>query len=153
MYSSGVTLANELPTYSGKFSRLLEEFQDWLNLPKTQFDPLTWIKSLDIGKVGGFVLSSLGTFFTFLGNILLVLVFLIFMLAGRGKLNAKLKVAYSADRSRQLFHVIDKIERQIEKYLAIKTVICVGSGFVVWRHPRRSSASISPSSSGSSPSS
>lgn len=132
MYSSGVTLANELPTYSGKLSRLLEEFQDWLNLPKTKLDPLSWIKNLDIGKVGGIVLTSLGTFFGFLSNLLLILVFLLFMLAGRGKLNLKLKAAYSADRSRQIVHVMDKVEREVEKYLALKTVISVLSGFVAW---------------------
>jgi len=132
MYSSGVTLANELPAYSGKLSRLLEEFEDWLNLPKTNLDPLSWIKSLDIGKVGGFVLTSLGTFFGFLSNLLLILVFLVFMLAGRGKLNVKLKAAYSADRSRQFVHVLDKIQLEVEKYLALKTVISVLSGIVAW---------------------
>jgi predicted PurR-regulated permease PerM len=132
MYSSGVTLANELPAYSSKLSSLLEEFQDWLNLPKTQLDPLSWIKGLDIAKVGGFVLTSLGTFFGFVSNILLILVFLVFMLAGRGKLNVKLKATYSADRSRQLVHVMDKIEREVEKYLALKTVISVLSGLVAW---------------------
>lgn len=132
MYSSGVTLANELPAYSGKLSTLLEEFQDWLNLPKTKLDPVTWIKTLDIGKVGGFVLTSLGTFFSFLSNILLILVFLVFMLAGRGKLNAKLKDAFSQDRSHRIGNVMDKIEREIEKYLALKTVICVISGIVAW---------------------
>ena len=91
MYSSGVTLANELPSYSGKLSSLLEEFQDWLNLPKTQLDPLTWAKSLDIAKVGTFVLNSLGTFVSFLSTIFLVLIFLIFMLAGRGKLDDKIR--------------------------------------------------------------
>jgi AI-2 transport protein TqsA len=132
MYSSGVTLAEELPLYSGKFSMLLEQIQTGLKLPKTQLDPLGWIKSLDIAKVGGFVLSSLGTFFNFLSNILLILIFLIFMLAGRGRLNAKLKAAYPADRSRQLVHIMDKIERETEKYLALKTVICVVSGVVAW---------------------
>ena len=129
MYSSGVTLAEELPTYGEKFSRLLGEAQDWLNMPKTQLDPLGWIKTLDIGKVGGFVLSSLGTFFSFLSNILLIL---IFMLAGRGRLNAKLIDAFPADHSRRLGHVLDKIEREIEKYLAFKTIICIVSGFVAW---------------------
>jgi len=132
MYSSGVTLAEELPTYGEKFSRLLGEAQDWLNMPKTQLDPLGWIKTLDIGKVGGFVLSSLGTFFSFLSNILLILIFLIFMLAGRGRLNAKLIDAFPADHSRRLGHVLDKIEREIEKYLAFKTIICIVSGFVAW---------------------
>lgn len=132
MYSSGVTLAKELPTYSGKLSTLLEEFQDWLNLPKTQLDPLSWIQTLDIGKVGGFVLSSLGTFFSFLSNILLILIFLIFMLAGRGRLNVKLQSAYPAEGSRRLGHVLNKIEREIEKYLAFKTIICIVSGFVAW---------------------
>jgi predicted PurR-regulated permease PerM len=55
------------------------------------------------------------------------------MLAGRGKLNAKLKDAFPAEgSSKRLGHVLDKIEREIEKYLAFKTIICVVSGFVAW---------------------
>jgi AI-2 transport protein TqsA len=132
MYSSGVTLANQLPSYSGRLSSLLQEFQDWLNLPKTTLDPLTWLKGLDIEKIGGVVLSSLGTFFGFVSNILLILVFLVFMLAGRGRLNSKLAAAYPPHRSGQLFRIMDKIEREIEKYLALKTVICIVSGLVAW---------------------
>jgi AI-2 transport protein TqsA len=132
MYSSGVKLAEELPSYSGKFSSLLDDVQTSLKIPKTQLDPLTWIKSLDIAKVGGFVLSSLGTFVTFLSNLLLILIFLFFMLAGRGRLNDKLRAAYPDHRSQTMLGLLDKVEREVEKYLAFKTVICIVSGFVAW---------------------
>jgi AI-2 transport protein TqsA len=132
LYSSGVTLANELPAYSGKFTRLLDEIQTGLKVPKTQLDPLSWIKTLNIEKVGAFVLSSLGTFFGFLSNILLILIFLVFMLAGRGRLNAKIKDAAAPERSHALTRILDHIEREVEKYLALKTVICIGSGLVAW---------------------
>ena len=132
LFSSGVTLAEEIPTYGSRFERLLDSVQQGLNLPKTKLDPVTWIKALDIEKVGGFVLSSLGTFFSFVSNIFLILIFLIFMLAGRGRINAKIESAFPPHRSRKVVEILVHIEREVEKYLALKTLICVGSGLVAW---------------------
>jgi len=127
-YSSGKSFAAEFPKYGQKFSSMLRSLLSGFKLPNVKWDPLAWVDSLDISQVGSLLLSSLGTFFSFFANLFLILIFLIFMLAGRGKLNIKIKNSLSPHRSSQLVKIIEHIDREIQKYLAIKTVICLASG-------------------------
>jgi AI-2 transport protein TqsA len=129
-YSSGATFAEALPTYTQKFTTLLNELQTELKMPQTNVDPLAWIKTLDINKVGSFFLSSVGTVVSFVGTLFLVLIFLVFMLAGKGKLNAKIKASFEANQAFQLTRIVDNIDAQIQKYLAIKTAMCILTGLL-----------------------
>ena len=129
-YSSGAIFADELPTYVQKLTGLLNELQTELRLSKTTVDPLSWLKNLDMNQVGSLFLSSVGTVFSFLSNLFLVLIFLVFMLAGKGKLNAKIKASFETRQASQLNHIIDNIDRQIQKYLAIKTAMCLLTGLL-----------------------
>lgn len=129
-YSSGETFAAEVPKYGQKFNRMIESLQVQLKLPKSKVDPLAWLGGLDITKIRSFFLSSVGTVMTFLSNLFLVLIFLIFMLAGRGKLNVKIKSSFDSRRSAQLIKIVENIDRQVQKYLALKTVSCIVSGLL-----------------------
>jgi predicted PurR-regulated permease PerM len=124
-YSSGASFAEALPTYTQKLTNFLNELQTELKLPQTNVDPLAWIKGLDISQVGSFFLSSLGTVVSFLSTLFLVLIFLVFMLAGKGKLNAKIKCSFEAQEAARLTRIVDNIDGQIQKYLAIKTGMCI----------------------------
>lgn len=127
-YASGETFASEIPNYGQKFTRMIESVQVQFKLPKSKVDPLAWLQGLDIEKIGSFFLSSLGTVMSFLSTLFLVLIFLIFMLAGRGKLNAKIKASFEPMRAAQLTTIVENIDRQVQKYLALKTVSCLISG-------------------------
>jgi len=127
-YSSGETFAAEIPKYGQKFSRMVESVQVQLNLPKSKLDPLAWLQGLDIQKVGSFFLTSVGTVMSFLATLFLVLIFLVFMLAGRGKLYAKIKASFEAKNAAHLTRIVENIDRQVQKYLALKTVSCIISG-------------------------
>jgi len=127
-YSSGETFAAEFPKYGQKLSGMLESLQASLKLPKAKWEPLAWVESLDISKVGPLFLSSLGTILSFLSNLFLILIFLVFMLAGRGKLNIKVKKSFHPERASQVNRIIENIDHQVQKYLALKTVICIISG-------------------------
>jgi predicted PurR-regulated permease PerM len=129
-YSSGETFAAEFPKYGQKLSGMLESLQESLKLPKAKWEPLAWVEGLDINKLGSFFLASAGTILSFISNLFLILIFLVFMLAGRGKLNLKLKNALHAHRAGQWIRIIDNIDRQVQGYLALKTLICIVSGIL-----------------------
>ena len=129
-FSSGETFAAEIPKYGQKFSRMIESLQVELKLPKSKVDPLAWMGNLDITKLGSFFLSSVGTVMTFLANLFLVLIFLLFMLAGRGKLNVKIESSFDSRRSARLTRIVENIDSQVQKYLALKTVSCIVSGLL-----------------------
>jgi predicted PurR-regulated permease PerM len=129
-YESGKSFAAEIPKYGQKFTAMIGSLQTTLGLESTPWDPLAWLKSMNVEKLGAVALSSLGTFLSFLSTLFLVLIFLIFMLAGRGRLNAKIARSFSAHRGTQLVGIIEKIDSQVQKYLAIKTAISIASGLL-----------------------
>jgi len=127
-YSSGETFAAEFPKYGQKLGGMLESLQESLKIPKAKWEPLAWVESLDINKLGSFFLASLGTILSFISNLFLILIFLVFMLAGRGQLNLKIKNSFHPHRAGQLNRILDNIDRQVQGYLALKTLICIVSG-------------------------
>ena len=88
-YSSGKSFAAELPKYGQRVQSIIDSIQMKLQMSQIEWETLDWTKQFDLGKVGGFVLSSLGPFFSFMANLFLVFIFLIFILSGRGKVKNK----------------------------------------------------------------
>jgi len=129
-YESGKSLADEIPKYSQKMGAMIDSLQVQFKLNRTRWDPLLALKNLNIDQVGSVILTSLGPFLSFLSNIFLVLIFLIFMLAGRGKLNEKIIDCCSPHHATQMGRVLGHIDKKVQKYLAIKTIVCIVSGLL-----------------------
>jgi AI-2 transport protein TqsA len=55
---------------------------------------------------------------------MLVLIFLMFMLAGRTGLSGRIAKAFDTGRAEKIKHVINSIEDQVQHYLLIKTFAC-----------------------------
>ena len=128
-YSSGKSFASEFQeNYSQKISSILASLQEKFKLSGLEKNPLDWVGQLDIGRIGSFLLSSLGTFISFISNLFLIFIFLVFILAGRGKTKAKIKNSFSDNRGSKIIDVIQNIDSQIQKYLAIKTVVSFFTG-------------------------
>jgi predicted PurR-regulated permease PerM len=130
-YSSGKTFASEFPKYGQKISSILESLQERLKLAPFEWDPLEWVGQLDINRIGSFLFASLGTFFSFISNLFLILVFLIFILLGRGNTKPKIQSSFDKRRASQIIKVIQNIDSQVQKYLAIKTIISLVTGVFV----------------------
>lgn len=130
MYSSAKGLASSFPEYGQRLNAFLSSLRLKLIEANVSWDPLTWTRSLDLSRVTSLILSSLDRFFSFFSNLVLVLVFLIFMLAGRGKLKLKVEKSFSPGRASRINQVLDNIDRQIQRYLAIKTLTSLLAGLV-----------------------
>lgn len=129
-YNSGRAFAASLPDYTQRMSSVFSSLAEKLHFSKFDWDPWLWSKTLDAGKVANFFLRSMNQVFSFFSTFVLIFVFLIFMLSGRGKLKSKIERAFSDQRAAQISQVIDKIDRQVQKYLLIKTGISFISGIV-----------------------
>ncbi len=129
-YSSGKAFASEFPKYGQKISSFLESLSEKYKFSKLKWNPGDLLGNLDINKIGSFILSALGPFFTFIEKLFLVFIFLIFMLAGRGKMKAKVESSFSKARASKIISVIDKIDNQIQRYIAIKTVVSLTTGLL-----------------------
>ena len=127
-YSSGKTFASEFPKYGHKISSILASIQEQLKLTFPKWENVDWVGQLDVNRIGGFLLSSLGPFFSFIANLFLIFIFLIFILAGRGNIKIKIEKSFNKERASQIINVIQKIDTQIQKYLAMKTIISFVTG-------------------------
>ncbi len=131
IYSSGKGFVSSLPQYGEKFSLLLYSVTEKLHLGEVNWNPWTWSKGLDVGKVTNILVTSLNKFLSFFSTFLLSFVYLIFMLAGRGRLEGKIQRSFSPGRAKKIIQVIENIDVQVQRYLAIKSGVSVLAGVIV----------------------
>lgn len=137
-YSSGKAFASELPKYGQRFQSIINSIQVKLQAPQIDWETIDLTKQLDFGKIGGFVLSSLGPFFSFIANLFLIFIFLIFILSGRGQVKNKIVNYYPKEKSDRFIMMAENIDSQIQRYIAIKTMVSFFTGvftgivLVIW---------------------
>lgn len=129
-YSSGKAFAAELPGYTEQFQSLIKQLEA-SHFLGAKWNVATLLGNINVEKIASIALSALGPFFGFLSNLFLVLIFLIFILAGRGRLRGKVERSFNPHQAGRINEVVEKIDRQIQKYLAIKTVFCAINGLIV----------------------
>jgi len=130
VYTSGKSLAAELPRYQerlGEITALLEK-----GVGPFKVDLSSALGKLDIGKIGAFILGAIGPFLNLLGKLLLVFLFLVFIVSGRGRAAAKIQKALGDGRSGRVKAVFEAINGQVRKYLVIKTAMSLVNGLEVW---------------------
>jgi len=129
-YNSGRAFAASLPDYTESLNSVFSAITEKFHLSRFNWDPWLWSKTLDAGKVANFFLRSMNQVFSFFSTFVLIFIFLVFMLSGRGKLKSKVDRAFSHTRAAQINQIVEKIDRQVQKYLIIKTGISLLSGTV-----------------------
>lgn len=127
-FNGGKAFAASVPDYAQRISGVVSSLGEKLRLSRLNWDPALWGRSLDSGQVAAFLLRSLNQLFSVFSALLLAFVFLIFILAGRGKLQLKIERALTPERARKVNQVIGRIDREVQKYLGIKTGISILSG-------------------------
>lgn len=128
IYSSSKAFAAEFPNYGRKITSILVSIQEKLKQTSLDREPIDWVGQLDLGRLGSLLFASLGPFFSFISNLFLILLFLVFILAGRGHSKDKIQNSFSSQQTQQIIDVIQNIDSQVQKYLAIKTVVSFVTG-------------------------
>jgi AI-2 transport protein TqsA len=90
-----------------------------------------WVSGLNAQKVGGLILSTLGPFISFMTELLFVFIFMIFILAGRGRMEKKMARAFSPEQASTVARELRKIDNQIQRYLAVKTLVSLVTGLLM----------------------
>ena len=132
IYTTGKAFAAELPKYSQKVDSLITSIQERYNLSGSEWQPFDWANQFDLNRVGGILLDAMGPFLSFISNLFLILLFMIFIMAGRGQIIPKINRAFTQERASKVCEVIQNIDSQIQRYLAIKTVVSLFTGVFVF---------------------
>jgi predicted PurR-regulated permease PerM len=72
--------------------------------------------------------TSLGTFFGFLSQAVVVVVYLVFLLSERLNLSRRIHAGFADERAGRIRDVVERINASIEQYIAVKTWMSVLTG-------------------------
>lgn len=129
-YSSGKAFVAELPKYQGRLGEVARFLESGFGPFKVDLSAA--LAGLDFDRLGAFLLKAIGPFFGVIGKLLLVFVFLVFIVAGRGRAAAKVARALDGASAGRVAGVVEAINAQIRKYLVIKTLVSLANGVMVW---------------------
>ncbi len=130
-YSGGKSLAAELPSYTEMVRGFLGKIDTLVPDPRLKIGLTEWIQGFNIGSAGTFLLSTLGPFFSFMSDLLLVFVFMTFILAGRGRMARKFDEAFQPGQASAVSRTVVRIDCELQKYLAAKTLTNLLIGILV----------------------
>jgi AI-2 transport protein TqsA len=130
VYSSGKAFVTELPKYQERLTEVSDLVQKTAD--RFKIDIPAAVAGVDANRIGGFVLKALGPFMGLLVKLLLVFLFLVFIVAGRGRAEVKIPKAIGAGHAGRVRGILERINVQVRKYLVIKTVMSLVNGLTVW---------------------
>lgn len=132
IYSSFESFVREAPKYQNKLALLLREGTLLVDDVAARFDVKPENVSLsdlvDISSLTAVLTSGAGSFVSGVGNFFLILLLMMFILAGSGDFVRKVRHAFPEQHSVRLSSIIESIDLRVRKYLIAKTVISLATG-------------------------
>ncbi len=134
VYAGVASFAQEFPKYETSLRRTLETSLNQINLRMDDFQAyfyeIDWSKHLQNFSIGNTISKTLGSFFTFLGYTLLILIFTLFLLSGQMHISQKIHYAFSDYRSGVILGIIRSIQNKVRTYLLTKFFVSLMTALV-----------------------
>ena len=135
LYSTALSFSEALPEYGAKLRGLLDQGFARLAAAFPQLrgpiERWRWEEAVEISSVTGFLAAGVGSFLVFFTDLVLILLFLIFLLAGSASFPIKLGRALAPRRAERVATVMSNIEAQVRRYILTKTLINLVNGTLV----------------------
>ncbi len=132
--SSIGSFAQEIPRYEARATAYLNNVEAWAILRLADFRievaDINWSRAVNLSSLTGVISTGIGTFISFLGTAFLVLLFMMFILAGSGDLAEKVKLAFPEGHAERIATVISNVDAQLRRYLITKTLISFLTGLI-----------------------
>lgn len=134
IYSSALSFRDSLPRYETRLGGLVdgavERMVATFPFLRERIEHFQWQEAVEVSSMTGFVAAGVGSFLVFFNELFLVLLYMVFLLAGSESFPAKLQRALS-HRAERVAAVIGNIEAQVRKYLLTKTLVNLANGVLV----------------------
>ncbi|HEY0553048.1 MAG TPA: AI-2E family transporter [Thermoanaerobaculia bacterium] len=134
VYSSAQAFSAAVPRYQERSKELVAQATGWLtaSFPSLQarIQQWNWQEVLKASTLTGFLAATVGSFLLFFNDAFLVLLFLVFLLAGSEEFPEKLRRAMpeNAERVSAMMH---NIESGVRRYIVTKTLFNLTTGALV----------------------
>ncbi len=127
----------QLPLFEAKFWAYAEQILELAGLSVSEAREIygSFIDSFGqdgLKPVGAFVKSVSGSFFSFLGNSIWVLLFMAFIMAGADGFSAKVISAFGEKEAATILEARKRINTAVQHYLGLKTLISAITGGLVF---------------------
>lgn len=119
-----------LPEYQQALNDRVGELLGQVGGNSAELDMQTLRERFDAGMLMGLVSDVAGGFGAALGNFMLILLTVAFILLEAARLPAKLRAAFSSEAGQGL-EMFDRFAHSVKGYLAIKTLVSFGTGISV----------------------
>ncbi len=131
LYGRVQSFASEYQTYAERltviFNDMMYNLSTRFDVPETAFADINWTR-----EIGKRLLTASGNVANFIGNLIMVLIFLVFMLLGKPYFKYKVNKAFPEDRAETFSTVASSISKQIGQYLVVKVAISGTTAVLVW---------------------
>ena len=131
IFNGASSFIDNFPSYSERITQLVKGMLASLNLPildvKQYIAHIDWDKTFDPRQITGLVSGTMGNFTNFIGNLLLVLLLLMFMLGEKVSMVKRIARTLSTERGEELQCIVATIETRIQHYLFIKTLMSIAT--------------------------
>ncbi|MCB2181856.1 MAG: AI-2E family transporter [Desulfobulbaceae bacterium] len=127
---------SQLPVLEEKFWIYATSILDLVNITpdeaREMYDSLVQsFTAIDLKPIGVMAKKLSGSFFSFLGNMFWVILIMIFMLAERDNFTPRIVLALGDERSEPVLEAVKRINKAVQSYLGLKTLISLLTGFLV----------------------
>jgi predicted PurR-regulated permease PerM len=119
--------AEAYPRYEQRFSEISKAVTDRINLPAHILD------KANIGeRIGTFLVRVSGSVMSFISNLSMIFIFLVFLLLSKPYFKDKIRNAFSPGDAERLGRINESVSRQISGYLVIHLFTSLATGLLVW---------------------
>jgi AI-2 transport protein TqsA len=87
---------------------------------------------LDLSLATRMLGTGVDTFLSMVGNLVLIVLFMLFILAGAGGLDLKIRRAFPASYANRIALIVKNTSDQVRQYLLTKTLVSAGTGFLTY---------------------
>lgn len=122
-----LAIASEYDKYESILLTMIQDFSDRWKYGSDLLKQVEWTKI-----IGTPIKKAAGTGLSFLYNLVLVIIFLVFLLLGKPYFKYKLLKAMPEKEAGRVDSIVSAIAGQISRYLSVQCLISFTTGFFVW---------------------
>ncbi|HEY3250900.1 MAG TPA: AI-2E family transporter [Ignavibacteria bacterium] len=134
------TFSADLPRYEQKFRVLITSIIGNLNLSEEEVQKLNESLKIKNLLMEGSITSALTGIFSsvlgIFGDFILILIYIVFLLSELGSIRERIKMAFSAERAKNISDSVNEIFAEVKKYIVGKTLInllqAIIFGTILW---------------------
>lgn len=134
LYGTTTAFIDALPRYEARIEAITDDFLSYAMALGAKYDvdvsEYLAQSPFDVRTFVTWVQSGFSSFLLIFSNGFIVVLFLLFILAGTGTLAPKIATAFSSERAEKLYEIARNIDVQIKQYLLTKTLVSLLTGLI-----------------------